>query len=224
MSVTKDQRLAKQSELIARIQSDEGHLTAELWELLRPLTVTISRRIVLRSPHGGTLFDTEDILQDAWLALPEALRQYDPERGSFARVYVWCILRASRHTRGAGSRDPLFSAGSLNLPVGDGSDTELGDLIADEAEEEKTAEVERRADFPALQDVLEEIAAQQLSPQQRAAIRLRFYECGGKDGGLSAAQAGERLGVRPQEYRELVSSALRVYRRPANAARLKVFR
>lgn len=215
--MVRDELFSLQAETISRIQSGERQLIPELWTQLRPLTVAIVRGIVRRSMTGGALFDEDDLMQEAWLALPEALQRYDPERGSFARMYGWCIMRATRKARGTVAADPLFTAVSLNVPLSDDeSGGELGDVLPDTDAE---GAFDTAEDSITRQDLRAALAFvdRQLTEQQRAAVRLRFCD------DLTAAQTSERLGITPQAAQALVASALRVYRRPMNAAQLRRF-
>lgn len=99
------------------------------------------------------------------------------------------------------ARQPI----SLELRVGEGRDTELGELLMDTA-----PAPEDYAEHSALRDELESLMAE-LTPQQQQALSLRF----GLNGQLehTLTKAGECMGVSRERVRQLERDALKRLRR-----------
>jgi RNA polymerase nonessential primary-like sigma factor len=94
---------------------------------------------------------------------------------------------------------------SLDLRVGDNQDTELRDLLEDDSQspEEYTAGETLRDDVNQL--------LQELTPQQREVLTLRFGLNNGKE--LSLAKVGEQLSLSRERVRQLERQALDYLRR-----------
>lgn len=99
------------------------------------------------------------------------------------------------------SRQPV----SLDLRVGDNQDTELRDLLEDDSQspEDYTAGETLRDDVNQL--------LQELTPQQREVLTLRFGLQNGKE--LSLAKVGEQLSLSRERVRQLERQALDYLRR-----------
>ncbi|MBE9102294.1 RNA polymerase sigma factor, RpoD/SigA family [Vacuolonema iberomarrocanum] len=98
---------------------------------------------------------------------------------------------------------------SLDLKVGDNQDTELQDLLEDEAASPETYTVQESLKQD-IQDLLAE-----LTPQQREVLTLRFGLEDGKE--LSLAKVGQRMNISRERVRQLERQALdHLRRRKAN--------
>ena len=100
-------------------------------------------------------------------------------------------------------REPV----SLHVPVGQDSDTELGDLIEESESEGPEAEVEETLTREVVQEALHEI----LSDQERRIIALRFGFDG--RGSRSLREAGRELGMSAERVRTIERDALEKLRR-----------
>ncbi len=217
--MTTQELIAKQSEYIERIQQGERNLITDLWELLRPLTFHYIQRYCYFA-KGERLYDESDLWQESFIALLSALDYYDTAKGgSFAVVYMQMIQNQTRKLRGLTGRDAIFAAGSLDVPLdneGESATTRL-DLIEDRAALDAYENADKLAYCSAVHEVLEEIECEQLTDQQRRVITARYY-CG-----LSANQTAKALGASWDEVISEERKALKVYRHPRNAARLRSF-
>ena len=215
--MTRQQLIDKQSDYIERIQQGGRQLIPELWELLRPLTSAYINRYIFRN-RGERLYDADDLMQESYLALLAALDYYQPEKGAFAAVYLWALQAATRATRGTVSRDAIFTATSLDEPLDYSGETEitLGDQLEDTTAGQSFEDAERREYFSELRRLFVEIDIQ-LTPEQRAVIRARYYD------GLTLLQTGERLCLTLEQCRSAEGKALRVFRKPHNLKRLRLF-
>jgi RNA polymerase primary sigma factor len=98
------------------------------------------------------------------------------------------------------TREVMRTITSLERPVGEEGDTELGDLLASE-EIEPHEEVEI-----GLRDQTVRAALDQLPEQEREVIELRFGVAGGDPTPLR--EAGRRLGLSPERVRRIEHKAL----------------
>jgi RNA polymerase primary sigma factor len=100
-------------------------------------------------------------------------------------------------------REPV----SLHMPVGNDSDTELGDLIEESESEGPEAEVEETLTREVVQEAMQEI----LNDQERQIIAMRFGFDG--SGSRSLREAGRELGMSAERVRTIERDALEKLRR-----------
>jgi RNA polymerase primary sigma factor len=110
-------------------------------------------------------------------------------------------------------QDPI----SLETPIGENGDSQLGDLIEDKSSESPAARV--------ITSNLREIAGdvlQTLSPREERVIRLRFgLDNGGHERTLE--EVGQNFNVTRERIRQIEAKALRKLRHPSRARLLKNF-
>ena len=110
-------------------------------------------------------------------------------------------------------KDPI----SLETPIGENGDSQLGDLIEDKSSESPAARV--------ITSNLREIAGdvlQTLSPREERVIRLRFgLDNGGHERTLE--EVGQNFNVTRERIRQIEAKALRKLRHPSRARLLKNF-
>ena len=154
------QRKYDDTELIARIRSGEEQAVEVLLEKYRPL---VRRRANALFLVGG---DSDDLNQEGMIGLYQAVRSYDPDRGtSFFTFADLCIRRQMYHAVEADGRRhnvPLNSA--LPLEELDPDDADLSDP------ESQYIRNEERRDF-------EEKYAPLLSPYERKVLHLYLDGC-----------------------------------------------
>ena len=111
------------------------------------------------------------------------------------------------------AREPI----SLETPIGENGDSQLGDLIEDKSSESPAARV--------ITSNLREIAGdvlQTLSPREERVIRLRFgLDNGGHERTLE--EVGQNFNVTRERIRQIEAKALRKLRHPSRARLLKNF-
>ena len=150
----------------------------------------------------GRLYQTSQRLEQE-LARPPSTEEIAQEMEITPDRARW-IMRLSRH--------PL----SLQRPVGEEKDRELGSFI----EDDETPVPPDAAELAILGDTLEELLST-LSPREARILRLRF---GLKDGNYyTLEEIGDRFGVTRERIRQIEQKALHRLRHPRRSRRLKGF-
>lgn len=189
-----------------------------LWDQVRRFAASQARRWARASG-----IDIDDLMQEAFVALMDALGTWNRDTGMFLTWYT--ILLKGAFTEAVGLRtarqrnDPLRGAVSLDAPVGhDAEDTfTMLDILADPtAEREMDGLVER--DFTEERSQVLRRLLDQLSETQRQAVWLIHAV------GLTVPQAAARLQLDAATVRSAADSGLRLLRRPANARQLIALR
>jgi RNA polymerase primary sigma factor len=146
--------------------------------------------------------------------LYRTIQQLEQDRGRAPRVQeiaeemgvnperVRWIMRVARH--------PL----SLQRPVGEEKDSELGNFIPDDEMPAPPDATEQAL----LRDTLEELLST-LSPREARILRLRFGLQDGHD--YTLEEIGDRFGVTRERIRQIQQKALRRLRHPRRSRRLR---
>lgn len=169
-----------------------------LWGQVRRLAWKQMARWRWAAEQAG--MTAKDCEQAALVALLLAVRSYDPGKGMFSTWFTVCLRREFIEAAGLRTEhqkaDPLRAAVSLDAPVSPEMSEEitLAALIEDPAAEVPFQTAGLRADVAG---ILTELSAEQL-----AAVRARFWE------------------VRPCDGKAL-SAALRYLRHPDRSRRLR---
>jgi RNA polymerase primary sigma factor len=104
---------------------------------------------------------------------------------------------------------------SLELPVGEDEEQELGDVLADEASTSPEEAATTRTMKQEVQDVLEDV----LTPRERLVLQLRFGLGNGHTFPLE--QVGRQLGITRERVRQIEAGALAKLRHPKVLERLR---
>lgn len=160
-------------EIAAAVKAGRADIV-DLWAAVQQFAAQRSSKW-LKLGRGGVTFD--DLQQEAFIAMLQALEGWDPDAGAFLTWYgIWikkaftvvCSLRSAK-----GQRSPLEMAVSLDAPVSENPDGEtLVDFLPDTApsvEELVEAADQRQRRHLALMRALDT-----LSERQRAAV-VEYY-------------------------------------------------
>ncbi len=194
-------------QLANQAQTGSRAALTELWGAVRPLLFSLAWKFYSRqgkercSSHGVTL---EDLQQEAFFALYDAVQAYKPEKGYQLTTYLnYATENRFRACMGIrGKRDPLNAADRLERPLPGEEERQQGDTIPDEQAQAALEAVDDAAQQEQLQAVLGE-ALEALPAPQGDVLRLRFL------GQRTRQQTADALGltladVRREEQKALV--------------------
>lgn len=209
-------------ELAAMIKEGNTGLIPSLWEQVERFTAAKARDYFNLHPltcaaAGVTL---DDLQQEAYFALLDAVRYFDPEAGNTFLTYMKYPLQnafnalCGRRTQ-KGKQAPLNHSKSIYTPIGE-EDITIADTLEDEGAAADFQQSEDSIYNSQLHNALEECLAT-LPEIQEAAIRCRFYE------GLTIAQTGEKIGLSRTQSQNREYEGLRALRRGWNRKRLEPF-
>lgn len=195
-------------ELAQRIKAGEKDLIGKLWEQTeRLLRFLIERELVAgdkaeRAEAAGVT--REDLLQEAFFALLQAVEAYDPASGfAFGSFLKWPVKNVVNKAIGIrtmkGREDPLSSALDIDAPISEGSDETFNDFTADpndpiEAATERLFREKLREDL--------ERSLAELPEREAEVIRARYYE------DKTIEQVGDRVGCSAERARQIEQEAL----------------
>lgn len=205
-------------ELAQQIQQGERDLILPLWEQVRRYTHDRAYKW-FRATNGRGGQTVQDLEQEAFLALLEALEGWDEEAGPFLPWYslrlkaTFTAATAQRTQRDR--KDPLQDCLSLDAPLTDqeGDPFTLEDTIPDQRAEDDLNTVEERDRQAAIRRVLDSLQA-----EQRRVILLRYFH------GLTREQTAQRLHLTKTRANTIEQKALRLLRHPVNSRVLLQYR
>lgn len=164
-------------ELAQAIKTGERDKLLTLWDQVRRFAYQQARRWAAAG-RGGTT--TEDLQQESFLALLDALERWRPDAGPFLSMYALRLKAAFTEATGQRTQrdrlDPLQDSTSLDAPLTDreGDPLLLSDVIPDPAAEAAVEAVVER-DAAALRNEAIRQALDALPADQRRAVVLRYW-------------------------------------------------
>lgn len=177
-------------------QNDKAALE-KLWTINHGLI----QKIVRQYPTTKCV-DTDDLLQCAWFALLEAVRDFEPERGTFSTILVWRIRQSCLVALGR-RRKHVDESVSLDTPLTDHADaTTLGEMLEDDSLRTAVDTLEEK-DFK--RDIAEAVA--RLRSDERSVIQALYYDR------MTLQQTAARLATSITRVRQRETHALKTLRR-----------
>lgn len=202
-------------DLAVRIQAGERERLPELWDRVERFAAQQARRTAQAAGPGA---DWEDLYQCGYLALAEAVEDYNRDRGSFLTWFGFFLQTAFAEETGYRTqrqrRDPLRGAISLDDPVPGTDDLLLSDTVADS--EDRIADTEDAIWWDELHTAMLE-ALGSLPPDCRDILRRRFYQL------QTLARAAQETGRTQNRVRQIEAIAIRQLRHPRIARNLQPF-
>ena len=204
-------------ELARRIQHGERDLLLQLWEQVQRYAHDRAYKW-FRATNGRGGQTVQDLEQEAFLALLEALEGWDEKAGPFLPWYSMRLkagfTAATAQRTQRDKRDPLQDCLSLDAPLTDreGDPFTLEDTIPDQRAEDDLNAVEERDKQVAIRRVLDTLA-----PDQRQVIRLRYFH------DLTREQTAQRLHLTRTRANAIEQKALRVLRHPSRSKNLRQY-
>lgn len=205
-------------ELARQIQQGERDLILQLWEQVRRYAHDRAYKW-FRATNGRGGQTVQDLEQEAFLALLEALEGWDEKAGKFLTWYdlrlksAFTAATAQRTQRDR--KDPLQDCLSLDAPLTDqeGDPFTLEDTIPDQRAEDDLNTVEEWDRQAAIRRVLDSLQA-----EQRRVILLRYYH------DMTREQTAQRLHLTRTRVNTIEQKALRILRHPVNSRVLLQYR
>ena len=205
-------------ELARRIQQGERDLLLQLWEQVQRYAHDRAYKW-FRATNGRGGQTVQDLEQEAFLALLEALEGWSEEAGPFLPWYslrlkaAFTAATAQRTQRDR--KDPLQDCLSLDAPLTDqeGDPFTLEDTIPDQRAEDDLNTVEEWDRQAAIRRVLDSLQA-----EQRRVILLRYYH------DMTREQTAQRLHLTRTRVNTIEQKALRILRHPVNSRVLLQYR
>lgn len=197
-------------QLTLDIQNGNRAALTELWGAVRPLLFSLAWKFYIRqgkercSSHGVTL---EDLQQETFFALCDAVQAYKPEKGYQLTTYLhYATENRFKACMGIqGKADALNHADRLERPLPGEEERQQGDTIPDEQAQAALEAVDDASQQEQLQAVLGE-ALEALPAPQGDVLRLRFA-CR-----KTRPETAQALGISPQEVRKAEQRALQLLR------------
>lgn len=197
-------------QLAWNVQNGNRAALTELWGAVRPLLFSLAWKFYIRqgkercSSHGVTL---EDLQQETFFALCDAVQAYKPEKGYQLTTYLhYATENRFKACMGIqGKADALNHADRLERPLPGEEERQQGDTIPDEQAQAALEAVDDASQQEQLQAVLGE-ALEALPAPQGDVLRLRFA-CR-----KTRPETAQALGISPQEVRKAEQRALQLLR------------
>ena len=204
-------------ELARRIQQGERNLLFQLWEQVRRYAHDRAYRWhMATNGRGGQT--VQDLEQEAFLALLEALKGWEETAGPFLSWYSLRLKAAFTAATGQRTKrdqlDPLQNCISLDAPLTDreGDPFTLEDTIPDQRAEDDMEAVEKLDRQEAIRRVLDSLQA-----DQRQVLLLRYFH------DLTRDQTAQRLHLTRTRANTIEQKALRLLRHPVNSYKLRIY-
>lgn len=168
-------------EMANAAQTGSRAALSRLWEAVRPLLFSLAWKFYTRqgkercAQRGVTL---EDLQQESFFALCDAVQAYKPEKGYQLTTYLhYATENRFRACMGIqGKADALNHADRLERPIpGDEEGREQGETLPDEQAERELLNVDEKAEQAHFHNVLEQ-ALGELSVVQSSILRHRFTQ------------------------------------------------
>lgn len=142
-------------DLVTAARTGDADAQATLWAQVKRLAFRIANRYRNAAAlRGGA--DADDLAQCAALGVLEALRSYDPEKGSFTTWLGFYVSNACRECLGMHRHPEYCPTVSLDAPIGgDTEDLTLADTLPDESAAQAFEDAEHARDNELLRRDLE---------------------------------------------------------------------
>lgn len=197
-------------QLALNVQDGNRAALTELWGAVRPLLFSLAWKFYIRqgkdrcAQRGVAL---EDLQQETFFALCDAVQAYKPEKGYQFTTYLhYATENRFKACMGIqGKADALNHADRLERPLPGEEERQQGDTIPDEQAQAALEAVDDASQQEQLQAVLGE-ALEALPAPQGDVLRLRFA-CR-----KTRPETAQALGISPQEVRKAEQRALQLLR------------
>ena len=208
-------------EIIVEIRNGNNGLMEQLWFVIRNLIAWYAKRY-----YSKCFFDrkpsveVDDLIQIGYFALLDAVKAYDPVKGSFTTTLLLYLRNHFRKAVTKGQKDLLEHCTSLDAPLSadDPDGNRLYDLVSDTVTDGKDyyASCEERIFCEQLHKVLED-ALDKLPEKQAFAIRSEFWHK------RKLKETADMMGVSINNVRDLRETGLQKIRQSSSRKALESF-
>lgn len=195
-------------ELALAIQAGQQELLPELWEQVRRLCHKITSKYQETAALNGA-YDRDDLMQEAYLGMVEAVQRFDPSAGAFTTILDYSVRKGCRALLGLRGRrrDEHYNTASLDAPLADSEAFTLQDTLADDTLPGMTDQLE-------LEDLQRDVRqAVDKLPERMKDVTASYYLQGEPTPAIA-----ERLGTTRQNTNQIRQEALRRLRRDPELA------
>lgn len=204
-------------ELVVLIQQGRTDLYGQLWDQVRRYIAQQARRRYVQTDGLGGV-DVDDLTQSGFFAVVEAVKRFEPGRGSFVDILELCLRSAFSEAGGykTSKRDPMLRYKSLDEPI-DGDDPDGStflDILKDPCNNYEDAE--QKIYVGQLRRVLDQ-SISELPIRQNDILYRRFVR------GQTLGEVAADLGVSLERVRQMETSALRELNRRSRTNGLRQF-
>lgn len=204
-------------ELASRVKSGETELIGELWEQVRRYVVLCANRRI-RALNGSCGVELDDLINSGFIAVCAACETYNESASKFITWLEYYLKKAFAEAAGyrteKQSADPINSALSFSMPLGDDGTATLGDIVPDSTDGMETAE--DRAYQSQLRRALE-AALDTLPGDSGELLRLRYFR------DQPARVIAERQGRPVSTVSTRIKQAFKILRKSSTGPQLREF-
>lgn len=204
-------------ELASRIKNGEKELLGEMWEQVRRFVALCANRRI-KALNGVCGVEVDDLINSGFIAVCDACETYNEGECKFLTWLDYYLKMAFAEAAGYRTRkqraDPINSALSLSMPLGDDSADTLGDIVPDskngiETAEERMYQNQLRRMLEAVLDTL---------PEGRGELlRLRYF------GGQPVRVIAEKQGRPPSTIHKRIDQSFKILRKSHTGPQLREF-
>lgn len=198
-------------ELVLLIQQGNPDHMGELWDQVKKFVYQKANKFYA---NGAKVIrcEVDDLTQAGFVALTEAVKSYNPERGTFINFYTFYLKTAFLTTAFGRTprqqKDPLFFAADIDADLYEEGGVTLGEVIPGNAPDPEQCSIdsvynaELRAVFDAVMD-------RALTPREKDVLQRHFVQ------GQTLKECAEVYGITVQATASTKDNALRKMRRNA---------
>jgi RNA polymerase sigma factor (sigma-70 family) len=190
------------------VQAQQGDKNAE-WQLWQQVERLVKKIALRRLPTDGSTnrTDIDDLMQAGYIAMLNAVKDFDPESGFMFTTYL------SNHLKNAFSReqgikttrrDALLQAISMDAPLQVSEDMTLADTLTDHSESAFDRVVDNVATQQTYDIVMQYV--NKLEPRQGNVIRLHYCS------GLTFRQIADQINVSYERVHQIEQNGMRKLR------------
>ena len=194
-------------ELVQLYQAGDKQALEELLVSNKGFIHKVIKKFYIGHDHA---IDYDDLLQEGRIGMIKAADKYksDMDVNFLSYAYYWIYQSMHRFMYPSrAKRESTLKFVSLNVPVGDEGETELGDILADDKDE--FCNVEESIYYQDLHREIHVAINESLNDRQKQVIFMRYgFDCNVH----TLEQAGEVLGVTRERTRQIEVKSLRLLR------------